>query len=65
MATGFAPGFVNYKKGALDSQSQVIKFTSCLPMVGGSLQVLRLPSPLKGVESNLYKQQKQNGVHIM
>jgi hypothetical protein len=30
------PGFVNYKKGALDSQPQVIKFTSCLPMVGGS-----------------------------
>ena len=27
------------KKGALDSQ-QVIKFTSCLPMVGGSLRVL-------------------------
>jgi hypothetical protein len=24
------PGFVNYKKGALDSQPQVIKFTSCL-----------------------------------
>jgi hypothetical protein len=22
-------GFVNYKKGALDSQPQVIKFTSC------------------------------------
>ena len=40
----FAPGFVNYKKGALDSQPQVIKFTSCLPMVGGSL---RLPPPLK------------------
>jgi hypothetical protein len=34
---GFAPGFVNYKKGALDSQPHVIKFTSCLPMVGGSL----------------------------
>jgi hypothetical protein len=34
-------------KGALDSQSQVIKFTSCLPMVGGSLRVLRLPPPLK------------------
>jgi hypothetical protein len=33
-----APGFVNYKKGALDSQ--VIKFTSCLPMVGGSLRIL-------------------------
>ena len=39
---GFAPGFVNYKKGALDSQLQVIKFTSCLPMVGGSLV---LPPP--------------------
>ena len=38
---GFAPGFVNYKKGALDSQPQMIKFTSCLPMVGGSLWVLR------------------------
>ena len=25
---GFAPGFVNYKKGALDSQTHVIKFTS-------------------------------------
>ena len=43
----FAPGFVNYKKGALDSQPQVIKFTSCFPMVGGSLRVLRLPAPLK------------------
>jgi hypothetical protein len=28
-----APGFVNYKKGELDSQPQVIKFTSCLSMV--------------------------------
>jgi hypothetical protein len=27
---GFVPGFVNYKKGALDSQPQLIKFTSCL-----------------------------------
>jgi hypothetical protein len=36
-----------YKKGALDSQPQVIKFTSWLPMVGGSLRVLRLPPPLK------------------
>jgi hypothetical protein len=43
---GFAPGFVNYKKGALDSQPQVIKFTSCLPMVGGSLRVLRLPGKI-------------------
>ena len=39
---GFTPGFVNYKKGALESQPQVIKFTSCLPMVGGSLRVLRI-----------------------
>jgi hypothetical protein len=44
---GFAPSFVNYKKGALYSQPQVIKFTSCLPMVGGSLWLLRLPPPLK------------------
>jgi hypothetical protein len=33
-----------FKKDALDSQPKVIKFTSCLPMVGGSL---RLPPPLK------------------
>ena len=44
----FVPGFVNYKKmGALDLQPQVIKFTSCLPMVGGSLQVLWLLPSLK------------------
>ena len=34
-------------KGAFDSQSQVIQFTMCLPRVGGSLRVLRLPLPLK------------------
>ena len=44
---GFMPSFVNYKKGALDSQPQVIKFTKCLPRVGGSLWVFRLPPPLK------------------
>ena len=38
---------LNYKKGALDSQSQVIKVPSCLPMVGGSLRVLRLLPLLK------------------
>ena len=43
---GLAPGFVDYKKGALVSQPQVIKLTSCLPMVGGSHQVLRLLPPL-------------------
>jgi hypothetical protein len=37
----------NIKKGAVDLQQQVIKFTSCLPMVGGSLRVLRLLPPLK------------------
>jgi hypothetical protein len=31
----------------LDSQPQVIKFTSCLPVVGGSHRVLRLLPPLK------------------
>jgi hypothetical protein len=44
---GFAPGFINYKKGAFDSQPQVIKLTSCLPMVEGSLRILRLLPPLK------------------
>jgi len=44
---GFAPGFVNDKKGALDSQPQMIEFTSCLLMVGGSLWVLRLLPPLQ------------------
>jgi len=31
----------------LDSQPQVIKFTTCLPIVGGSHRVLRLLPPLK------------------
>jgi hypothetical protein len=47
MRRGFATGFVNYKKGALDSQPQVIKFTSYLPMVGGSIRLLWLLPPLK------------------
>ena len=37
---GIGTGFVNYKKGALDSQPQVIQFTSCLSMVVGSLRFL-------------------------
>jgi hypothetical protein len=41
------PAFHITKKGALDSQPQVIKLISCLPMVGGSLHVLRLLPPLK------------------
>jgi hypothetical protein len=47
MRRGFAPSSVDYKKGALDSQPQVIKFTSCLPIIGSSLRVLRLLPPLK------------------
>ena len=43
----FAPGCANYKKGTLDSQPQVIKLTSWLPMVGDSLRVLRLLPPHK------------------
>ena len=35
------------KKSALDSHPQVIKLTSCLPVVSGSLRVLRLLPPLK------------------
>ena len=35
------------QKGALDTQPQVIQFTSCLPLVGGLLCVLRLLPPLK------------------
>jgi hypothetical protein len=48
--TAWVRALVDDKKGALDSQSQVIKFTSCLPMVGGSLWVLRLLPPLKLME---------------
>ena len=40
-------GFVNYRKGALDSHPQVKKLTSCFPMVGGSLRIVRLLPPLK------------------
>ena len=43
------------KNGTLDSQPQVIKFTSCLPMVDGSLRVLRLLPPLKLVVMILLK----------
>ena len=44
---GFAPGVGNYKKGTIDTQPQVIEFTSSLPMVDGPLRVLRLLPPLK------------------
>ena len=49
MRRGFASGFVNYKKDKLDSQPQLIKFTSCFPVVGGSLQILRIIPQLKHV----------------
>jgi hypothetical protein len=35
------------KKGAFESQPQVIKVYQLLAHVSGSLQVLRLPPPLK------------------
>jgi hypothetical protein len=44
---GSNPAVYITKKGALDSQPHVIKFTSCVHMVGGSLWVLRLLLPLK------------------
>jgi hypothetical protein len=44
---GFEPDLVNYTKGALDSQPQMIMLTSCLPIIGGFLRLLRLLSPLK------------------
>ena len=40
-------GFCVVAVRSLDSQPQVIKLTSCLPMVGGSLRVLRLLPPGK------------------
>ena len=52
---GSRPALLITKKGALDSQPQVIKFTSCLPRVGGSLRVLRLPLPLTLVAMILLK----------
>ena len=44
---GFAPGFVNYKKGCTRLAAASDNVTSYLPMVGGSLRVLWLPPPLK------------------
>jgi hypothetical protein len=46
-----APGFVNYKKGPLDSQPQVIKFISCLPIVRGVAYYVILPR--QAILSNL------------
>ena len=42
---GFSPGVVNYNDNY--SKPQVIKFTTCLPMVDGFLRVLRPLPPLK------------------
>ena len=44
---GSRPALYITKKDALDSQPQVIKFTSRLTMVGDSLRVLRVLPPLK------------------
>jgi hypothetical protein len=50
---GFASGFVNYKKDVLNSQPQVIKFTSYLPMVGGSLRVHQFHQYQQNEQSSL------------
>jgi hypothetical protein len=42
------------QKGELDSQPKVVKFTSCLPMVGDSLRVLLLLPPLKLVSNTIF-----------
>jgi hypothetical protein len=63
------------KKGALDSQLQMIKFTSCFPMVGGSLRVLRLLPSLKliamillkkalNIKSNQYSELQVQGTYF-
>jgi hypothetical protein len=44
---GSRPTLFIAKQGAPGSQPQVIKFTSCLSMVGGSLRVLRRFPQLK------------------
>ena len=49
----------------LFNKLQVIKFTSCLPRVGGSLRVPRLPPPLKTgrhdiAESGVKRKKKSN-----
>jgi hypothetical protein len=44
---GSRPALKISKKSALDSQLQVIKFTSCLPVVGGSLRPLPASSTTK------------------
>ena len=41
------PALYITKKGALDSLSQVIKFTSFLPMISGSLQLTPASSTIK------------------
>ena len=41
------------QKGALDSQPQVIKFTYCFPMVGGSLWVTPTSSTTKTGRHNI------------
>ena len=43
---GFAPSFVNYNKRCTRIAAVSVKFTNCLPRVGGSLRVLRLLPPL-------------------
>ena len=47
------PALYITKKGALDSQPHVIKFTSWLPVVGGSLRLLPASSTTKTVRHDI------------
>jgi hypothetical protein len=55
LAEGFQRRRLKCEKLTDDSQPQVIKLTSCLPMVGGSLRVLQLLPTLKLVTMILLK----------
>jgi mRNA-degrading endonuclease toxin of MazEF toxin-antitoxin module len=50
---------------ALDSQSHVIKFTSCLPMIGGSLRILRILPPVTKTVVYVAPVQNKAGIHFM
>ena len=54
--------FVNYKKGALDSEPQVIKLISCLFMVGGSLLGTPASSTTKAGRHDIAKNIAEIGV---
>ena len=56
MRRGLAPSFVNYKKGALDSQSQMIKFTSCVKCLSNGR---KNPITLKDQTKKMYQSSRE------